>query len=457
MKSRLAGALTALALALTLTTPLTATTSTATAAAKPKTSVSLKVSDHKVKAGKKVTVRGKVTPRVGPNRKARTVVLQAKIGAGWKKIGRKLVGARGYSFTFKARADAKKYRVKVPKARNLKGATKSFKVKAKGKPTNVTAAFSATNVKIGASVVVRGTIKGDKGGRTVRLLRKLPGGKRPVRSTRSASDGTWEIAVPTDFLVNHPLFVRVEPSKKNRGVASSPQPFVVSPHWALRGDATHWKPIVSDGYQVRMNPCAPVAYRINYGGMPVGEQAGARADLEEAMRRTTQATGITFSYKGSSTFVPKATTSAHQKYPKDVRLVVTWAIQRETSLDLTATRAWGGGGGIYTNDTNGRRVIERTQGYVLFGRPEQVPAGFANVNQRGAVLMHELAHVLGLDHAAGADMIMSINRNSENPATWGRGDLTGLRAKGLDQGCLAGQARYRGIPKVYEGDDHPAY
>ena len=51
--------------------------------------------------------------------------------------------------------------------------------------------------------------------------------------------------------------------------------------------------------------------------------------------------------------------------------------------------------------------------------------------------MHELGHVVGLDHprTKGRKQIM-YHELTRRPAKWGRGDLAGLRVVGAGGGCL---------------------
>ena len=54
----------------------------------------------------------------------------------------------------------------------------------------------------------------------------------------------------------------------------------------------------------------------------------------------------------------------------------------------------------------------------------------------GAVLMHELGHVVGLDHVTDTAQIM-YPTVTDKPAVYAAGDLAGLQQLGRANGCLA--------------------
>jgi len=51
------------------------------------------------------------------------------------------------------------------------------------------------------------------------------------------------------------------------------------------------------------------------------------------------------------------------------------------------------------------------------------------------VLMHELGHVVGLDHSTMTDQVMFPGTGGGR-TTWGQGDLAGLQRVGRPAGCL---------------------
>ena len=82
-------------------------------------------------------------------------------------------------------------------------------------------------------------------------------------------------------------------------------------------------------------------------------------------------------------------------------------------------------------------------GYVLINADyaRTAPAGFGADQPHGNVLMHELGHLVGLDHPEEvprlADDWQVMTQSGGLPASvWGAGDLAGLRRVGRTAGCL---------------------
>jgi predicted Zn-dependent protease len=104
-------------------------------------------------------------------------------------------------------------------------------------------------------------------------------------------------------------------------------------------------------------------------------------------------------------------------------MVVAWA-PPATSGGLLVDGVGGVGG---TSRTSSRLL----SGYVLMNSDysDKAEAGFGAGQPLGLVLMHELGHVVGLDHATDAKQIMAPG--SPLPAAvWGAADLNGLRHVG---------------------------
>ena len=54
----------------------------------------------------------------------------------------------------------------------------------------------------------------------------------------------------------------------------------------------------------------------------------------------------------------------------------------------------------------------------------------------GPVLLHELAHAVGLDHVNDTTQLMNAFASASGPTTYGAGDLTGLWQVGAAAGCF---------------------
>lgn len=436
MLARLVAIAGALAVALTLLNPVAVE-----AAGRKRTKVSLNVSDRTPIVGQQVTISGKVKPRKAHG-KTRRIKLQKRIDGRWKTVRRKKARKSGYSFHVRPQASGTiRYRLRVARARGIKGKNKRFNLGVQGKPSLVTARYSKRRVKIGKKVTVRGYVSGAHSDRVVTLYRALPSGARAIRSKRVNSRGRYVFRVPSWFLVNHRLFVRVAPTRTHAGDNTVARKYTVLPNWKRQGKATSWKSLHSSGRHVRINPCAPVRYRVNMAALrPKGRKAASR-DLRKAMHRVTRATGIRFQRVGSTSFIPRARSKSKRRYPGDVRLTISWARQKQTKLNFIPAAAWGGGKAIAATSAKGHPIWLRTKGWVAVEHPSRVPNGFKNGGRRGALLMHEIGHVIGLDHPKAKNQIMSAVMNRHNTSRWSMGDVRGLRAKGIDHGCIA-QPRY---------------
>jgi hypothetical protein len=100
----------------------------------------------------------------------------------------------------------------------------------------------------------------------------------------------------------------------------------------------------------------------------------------------------------------------------------------------------GGSWHVPATDRAGRPWGRYDRGYALLNAGMKFPAGFRATGRsgsRGRELMHELGHVVGLDHPhrGGRQQIM-YPVLTRKPAHWGRGDLAGLRRVGAGGGCL---------------------
>jgi hypothetical protein len=216
---------------------------------------------------------------------------------------------------------------------------------------------------------------------------------------------------------------------------------------SLSGDARAFAVSTTDGVGRpigRWDPCTPIGYRVN----ATRAAPGALADVREAVRRVSRATGLTFIYRGTTTVVPQAKWADHA-YPADTALIVAWIRPSQSTLWPNGTTSGSGqetvagrSGAWYmpATDRAGRPWGRYDRGFVLLDQRPRFPAGFGTTGRwgsRGRELMHEMGHLVGLAHPHLADqqevMYPELTRR---PARWGRGDLAGLRIVGASGGCL---------------------
>ncbi len=188
----------------------------------------------------------------------------------------------------------------------------------------------------------------------------------------------------------------------------------------------------------RWNPCSRIGYRVNarLGGN------GALADTRQALARIHRATGLRFVYRGRTRIIPGG--RGGNRYPRGTRLVVAWARPGQTTmLDGAGAAGQGGPSWVTWQTAAGRTKAMITRGSVVLNANIHFGGGFGGgvhnglLGTRGALLMHELGHAVGLDHPRQADQweIMYPTVTAKR-AVWGAGDLHGLRRLGKAAGCL---------------------
>ena len=189
----------------------------------------------------------------------------------------------------------------------------------------------------------------------------------------------------------------------------------------------------------RWNPCQSIGYRVNLAG----STPGALTDAKGAIARVSSATGLRFVYRGRTTILPGR---GNDRYPADTGLVVAWARPGQSKLLPKGARGVAGIGGMtlaYAKDTKGGRALQVTTASVVLNSTMKLAGGFGSgprtgwQGTRGQLLMHEVAHGVGLSHPRIKDRreIMSPVM-SRKPAVWGAGDRNGLRLVGRSAGCL---------------------
>lgn len=200
----------------------------------------------------------------------------------------------------------------------------------------------------------------------------------------------------------------------------------------------------------KWDPCTTIRYRVNLAGAP----KGAAADVDTAIARIAAASGLRFQKVGTTSVVPGTKgKDVLDDYPSGTQLVIAFArpndpTKARRSAYLTGSAdTVGVGGAFYDLDTAraGKRSWHRiVQGYVVLDRTKSIPSGFGAGNTTGLigtwgqVLMHELGHVVGLDHPKISDPTQIMYpATTRKPAVWGAGDLVGLSTVGKSSGCFS--------------------
>ncbi|MBV6729346.1 matrixin family metalloprotease [Nocardioides daeguensis] len=176
------------------------------------------------------------------------------------------------------------------------------------------------------------------------------------------------------------------------------------------------------GEPVTWRPCEPIHYEVN-PAHAAGTDDEAVARVRAAVAEVARASGFRFEYDGTTARRPGARTAP--EIGRAAPVLVAWADADEVP-DLAGDVA--GVGGAATRE-EGRWFWYVTGGVVL-----DADALDGGADER-ATLLHELGHVLGLDHVDSRRELMyaeSVGRQD-----FGEGDLRGLARLGKGTGSCS--------------------
>jgi hypothetical protein len=199
------------------------------------------------------------------------------------------------------------------------------------------------------------------------------------------------------------------------------------------GGSYSFTSVHDDGSPVRWNPCEPIRYVTNLASAP----PGALDDLAVALTQLSSATGIEFVSEGGTDERASSARDAYQPERYGRRwapVLIAWDDLAATGLQHTAETV-----GVSTPIAVSRvgRPATYVSGQVVIATGHELAPGFGTGDARGAVLMHELAHTVGLGHTPDELQIMYDGRRPRpGAAQWGSGDQVGLRLLGRGAGCL---------------------
>jgi hypothetical protein len=193
-----------------------------------------------------------------------------------------------------------------------------------------------------------------------------------------------------------------------------------------------------DGGPMRYDPCREIRYVVNPDGAP----AGSVDEIHEAFRGLASVTGLRFRYAGptTETHLPIGGTQRRRSYQPErygegnwAPILVSWVSERDEPVLAGNTLGYGGSTSYWLSSSDqayvtGELVLDRDLGLL---RP-----GFGAGLTRGNLFLHELGHVIGLDHVDDRSQLMYPTISDRSPADWGAGDRLGLRQLGTASGCL---------------------
>lgn len=187
------------------------------------------------------------------------------------------------------------------------------------------------------------------------------------------------------------------------------------------------------GAPIRWNPCEPVHYVVNLGAAP----PGSLQDIQESVLRLSSATGIAFAYDGLTDEVPDRYRGVYQPHRYGDRwapVLIGWVDPRTSdfNFDPGGREAAGVAGPLFPDRGPADIYVS---GVVAINVADPNPPGFGSVGAQGPVVLHELAHVMGLGHVKAGGELMEPSGGGMTG--FGPGDLEGLRELGRSAGCLA--------------------
>ncbi|MCA4133913.1 matrixin family metalloprotease [Arthrobacter sp. M4] len=183
--------------------------------------------------------------------------------------------------------------------------------------------------------------------------------------------------------------------------------------------------VKADGQPVSYSPCRPIHYVINDALAP----SAGREIIDDAVRKVSQATGLKFVYDGTTDELPADGRASYQpdKYgDRWAPVLIAWT--SPAVVPRLAGQTIGLGGSSSIGLSNGYKAYVTGTLSLDAAQFRQVLTAWNGRDVGAAVVMHELGHLLGLDHVDDPTQLMYDEASSVHD--FAAGDLAGLAKLG---------------------------
>ena len=289
-----------------------------------------------------------------------------------------------------------------------------------------TVTWSDTSVRAGARVVATVAPRSLPSSGSPVLQRRFPDTWRTADATARRTEAGLRFRVPTDQFGR--FTYRVAVRRQGEVVATSDSRRVrVRPGHDPRGRSSQHAFLFDR--RTRWDSCRAVRWTFNDDRAP---RHGLR-QVKAAVRRVHAATGLEFDYRGKT----EETVNPYGDHVAGAAVAIGWRPARAFRRHVGSPQVVGLAGQRYLTgyrDADGA-VHKTKQAGVMLNAAHRLGGGFGRGTTWGEVVVHELGHVVGLDHADSRKQVMYYSTTPYN-ADLGAGDLTGMRQLGDTRGCL---------------------